>query len=59
METINKELPRLYHGMVADLLPLKAISFADNQTMQNVFYLVGGRKILPVSVILQRFIHFL
>ena len=27
--------------------------------MQNVFYLIGGIKILPVSAILSRFIDFL
>lgn len=60
MDQLEKdELPRIYHGIVADLLPLKAISLTDGGKSQNVFYLVGGTKILPVSIILERFIRFL
>jgi hypothetical protein len=44
--------------MAADLLPLKAIAVGGIH-MKNVFYLIGGEKILPVSIILSRFINFL
>ena len=60
MDQLEKdELPRIYHGIIADLLPLKGIQLAAGGGSQNVFYLVGGTKILPVSVILERFIRFL
>ena len=52
-------LPRLYSGSIADLLPLKELELQDGRTMQNVFYLIGGTKIVPVSAILTRFINFL
>lgn len=55
----NEELPRLYHGAVADLLPLKSLNLLDGRNMRNVFYLIGGTKVLPVSAILTRFINFL
>lgn len=60
LDKIQKdELPQLYHGAVADLLPLKSLNLLDGRNMQNVFYLIGGTKILPVSAILSRFIDFL
>jgi hypothetical protein len=60
IEYIEKdELPRLYHGAVADLLPLKSLDLKGGRSMKNVFYLIGGTKILPVSEILKAFIKIL
>jgi hypothetical protein len=55
----NQELPRLYHGAVEDLLPLKELNLEDGKTAKNVFYLIGGTKIIPVSEIITIFIKIL
>ena len=55
----NQELPRLYHGAVEDLLPLKELNLEDGKTAKNVFYLIGGTKIMPVSDIITIFIKVL
>jgi hypothetical protein len=54
-------LPRLYHGAIAELLPLKQITWIDQNTRSmgqatNAFYIIGGTRILPVSKILSLYI---
>lgn len=59
MDRIEKELPHLYHGAIAEVLPLKEIGLPENKTSRNVFYLVGGTRILPVSSLLTMYINYL
>lgn len=58
------QLPNLYHSAIAELLPIKQISWIDQNLQQqgvatNAFYIVGGERILPVSKILSVYIKFL
>jgi hypothetical protein len=62
----QKYLPRLYHGAIAELLPLKQITWIDKNEeitsmgkATNAFYLIGGERILPVSKILSLYIKYL
>ena len=60
----NDQLPNLYHSAISELLPVKQIEWINEQTQENgvatnAFYLVGGRRILPVSKILGLYIKFL
>jgi hypothetical protein len=66
MDTIQKDrLPSLYHGAIADLLPIKEISWVDKNTKEmigsgyNVFYLIGGKYIVPISKIINTYILYL
>ena len=59
IDRMEKELPQLYHGAIAEMLPLKEIGLSDGKTTRNVFYLVGGHRILPVSAILTMYINYL
>lgn len=57
-------LPRMYHGAIAELLPLKEITWIDKDTRSlgkatNAFYIIGGERILPVSKILNLYIKYL
>jgi hypothetical protein len=57
-------LPRMYHGAIAELLPLKEITWIDKEARAlgkatNAFYIIGGERILPVSKILNLYIKYL
>ena len=56
------QLPMMYHGVIAELLPVKQISWIEDNTQfngTNAFYIIGGTRILPVSKILNLYIKFL
>lgn len=63
MDTIKKEnLPNLYNAAIAEILPVKQISWIANEQEElatNYFYIVGGTRILPVSKILGLYVLFL
>lgn len=68
MDTIQKaQLPKLYHGAIGELLPLKQITWVEEDisgnklksSSTNAFYIIGGKRILPVSKILSLYIKFL
>lgn len=59
MNRLESELPHLYQGAIAEVLPLKEIGLTDGKTSRNVFYIIGGSRILPVSSILTMYINYL
>ena len=64
MDVIKTEnLPNLYNAAVAEILPVKQISWINEEmgelSGQNYFYIIGGTRILPVSYILNLYVLFL
>ena len=58
----QEALPGMYHGAIAEILPVKQISWVDKEQKQlgtNYFYIIGGTRILPVSKILKLYKIFL
>lgn len=68
MDKIQKDqLPKIYHGAIGELLPLKQITWVEESVNNdltrgsgvNAFYIIGGTRVLPVSKILSLYIQFL
>jgi hypothetical protein len=60
---INAKLDNLYHGAIDNFLPLQEITVnIENEAqrdVQNLFYLIGGERIVPVSKIINLYIIYL
>lgn len=60
---INTKLDSLYHGAIDNFLPLQEITVnIENEAqrdVQNLFYLIGGERIVPVSKIINLYIIYL
>lgn len=63
MNTLKTQnLPNLYNTAIAELIPIKQISWVENEVNTigtNYFYIIGGTRILPVSKILNLYVKFL
>lgn len=60
---INTKLDSLYHGAIDNFLPLQEITVKikneAQRDVQNLFYLIGGERIVPVSKIINLYIIYL
>lgn len=64
-KTIDNKLISLYHGAIDAFLPVQVISIPDKlekqgrRDVQNLFYFIGGTKVVPVSKIIGLYILYL